>query len=113
MTDTLDSTAVAPRRRVTWRAIAVAIVFAVLYAYVLWGAVGNLVSLPALFGTVTPWWLLILDVAAPVIVYVVALVLGRRQTLVNRVVFFLVGAAVVSCVAVASIAYIHTHFGIA
>jgi hypothetical protein len=113
MTDSTEQTRVAARRRFSWQAIAVAIVFAVLYAYVLWGAIGNLVSLPALFGTVTPWWLLILDVAAPVLVFFAALFLGRRQGVLNRVIFFVVGAAVLSCVAVASIAYIHTHFGIA
>jgi len=93
----------------TWPSIAVAAVFGILYAYVLWTAIGNLIQLPTQLGDVTPWWLLVLDVALPVVVYVVAFLLGRRQSLGVRIVFFFMGATVLSAVTVSSIAYVQTH----
>jgi hypothetical protein len=101
-----------PRTRYGWASIAVAIVFGLLNAYVLWNAIGNLVTLPKEFGSVTPWWLLILDVAAPVVFYVVAFVLGRRRSVGARAVLFLLALAVVACATVGSIAYVQSHFGL-
>jgi hypothetical protein len=101
-----------PGARYTWPSIAVAVVFGLLNAYVLWSAVGNLLSLPATLGTVTPWWLLILDVAAPVVTFVIAFILGRRRSLGVRALYFLVALAAVGCSTVGSIAYIQSHFAI-
>jgi hypothetical protein len=101
-----------PRTRYGWASIAVAIVFGLLNAYVLWNAIGNLITLPKEFGSVTPWWLLILDVAAPVVFYVVAFVLGRRRSLGARAILFLLALAVVACSTVGSIAYVQSHFGL-
>jgi hypothetical protein len=100
-----------PRRRYGWASIAVAIVFGLLNAYVLWNAIGNLVTLPQEFGSVTPWWLLILDVAVPVVAYVVAFILGRRMSLGARAILFLLALAVVGASTVGSIAYVQSHFG--
>jgi hypothetical protein len=94
-----------------WASIAVAIVFGLLNAYLLWNAIGNLITLPKEFGTLTPWWLLILDVAVPVAFYCVAFVLGRRRSLPSRAFLFLVALAVVACSTVGSIAYVQSHFG--
>lgn len=109
---TQDTEAAPVRTKYGWPSLAVAIVFGVLYAYVLWTAIGNLISLPTAFGSFTPWWLLILDVAVPVVAYVVAFLLGRPRSLFIRAVFLFVGLTVLSCATVASIAYIHTHFGL-
>ena len=95
-----------------WPSILVAAVFGVLYADILWNSIGNLVNLPALFASVTPWWLLILDVALPVVVYVVAFFPGRRRSLGARAMFFLIGLGVLACSTVASIAYIQANFGV-
>lgn len=100
------------RARYGWPSIAVAAVFGLLNAYVLWSAIGNLLSLPAALGSVTPWWLLILDVAVPFISFVLAFVLGRRASLGVRTLYFLVALAVVGCSTVGSIAYIQSHFAI-
>jgi hypothetical protein len=86
------------------------VVFGVLYAYVLWGAIGDLISLPGTLGSLTPWWLLILDVAAPVVAYGAAFVLGRRASAGARTLYLLIGLCVVACSWVGSIAYIQTHF---
>jgi hypothetical protein len=101
------------RRGYGWPSIAVAIVFGLVNAYVLWDAIENLVTLPKEFGSVTPWWLLILDVAVPVVTFVVAFLIGRRRSLGHRALLFLVAFAVVACSTVGSIAYVQTHFGIA
>lgn len=100
--------------RYGWPSIVVAIVFGLLNAYVLWNDIGNLVNVPAGLAaqglaSLTPWWLLILDVVLPVAAYVVAFVMGRRQTLLVRSTFFLVALAVVACSTVGSIAYTQTH----
>jgi len=99
------------RRRYGWPSIAIAVVFGLLNAYVLWNAIGNLVTLPQEFGSVTPWWLLILDVAVPVVTFVVAFILGRRMSLGARAVLFLLALAVVGASTVGSIAYVQSHFG--
>ena len=89
--------------------IVIAIVAALLYAYVLWGAIGNLIQLPKELGALTPWWLLVVDVAVPVVVYVVAILLGLRRRILTRAVLFVIGATVLGCCTVGSIAFVQTH----
>jgi hypothetical protein len=97
------------KARYGWPSIAIAIVFGVLYAYVLWNAIGNLINLPKELGELTPWWLLIVDVAVPVVAFVVAFLLGRRASVAARSLFLFIGLTVVACSTVASIAYVQTH----
>ena len=101
------------RARYGWASVAVAVVFGLLNAYVLWNAIGNLITLPRVFGSLTPWWILILDVAVPVLAYVAAFVIGRRRTIGPRALLFLIALAVVACSTVGSIAYVQSHFGVA
>ena len=89
--------------------IALAVVAAILYAYVFWQAIGNIVQLPKVLGSVTPWWLLILDVSLPVVVYAAAILLGLRHRILARVAFFAIGATVLACCTVGSIAFVQTH----
>lgn len=89
--------------------IALAVVAAILYAYVFWQAIGNIVQLPKVLGAVTPWWLLILDVALPVVVYAGAIGLGLRHRTLTRAAFFAIGATVLACCTVGSIAFVQTH----
>ena len=107
-----EPAAAAPKVRYGWLSIVLAIVFGVIYADVLWNAIGDLVNLPGVFGTLTPWWLLILDVVVPVAVYAVAFLLGRRRTVAVRAVLFLIGFGVVACSTIGSIAYIQSHYGV-
>jgi hypothetical protein len=106
---TTDAETQKPRVRYGWASILIAIVFGLLYAYVLWNAVGNLVNLPKELGELTPWWLLIVDVAVPVASFVVAFLLGWRRSLRGRSLLFFIGLTVVACSTVASIAYVQTH----
>jgi hypothetical protein len=101
-----------PSARYGWASITVAVVFGLLNAYVLWNAIGNLITLPKEFGSVTPWWLLILDVAVPVVFYGAAFVIGRRRTLAARALLFLIALTVVGCSTVGSIAFVQSHFGL-
>jgi hypothetical protein len=102
-----------PAPRYGWPSIVVAVVFGLLNAYVLWNAIGNLISLPKEFGVLTPWWLLILDLAVPVIAFLAAFIVGRRMSFGARSVLFLIGLVVVACSTVGSIAYVQSHFGLA
>jgi hypothetical protein len=106
---TTDAEVTPPKKRYDWPSIVVAILFGLVYAYILWNAVGNLVNLPKALGELTPWWLLIVDVAVPVVAFGVAFVLGRRVSVGARALFFLIGLTVVACSTVASIAYVQTH----
>src|ERR1700761_7458741 len=109
-TPTTETTAA--RVRYGWLSIVIAILFGVVYADVLWNAIGDLVNLPPEFGTLTPWWLLILDVAVPVLAFAAAFFVGRRRSVGARALIFLIGFGVVACSTVGSIAYIQSHFGI-
>ncbi|MFC5503248.1 hypothetical protein ACFPJ4_13455 [Lysinimonas soli] len=74
------------------------LVFAALYAYPLFEGISNLVALPGFYaslgiGGAVPWWLLIVGVAAPVVLYAAALLLGRRRELFARALILAVGLA--------------------
>jgi len=74
------------------------VVFALLYAYPLFEGISNLIALPAVYDAAgqagsVPWYLLIIGVAAPVILYVGALLLGRRRELFPRALMLAVGLA--------------------
>ncbi len=98
-----------PRPRYGWPSIAIAIIAAVFYAYVFWAAVQNLIDLPGVRGAATPWWLLILDVALPVLIYAGAVLLGLRRRTLTRVGLFVAGATLLACVSVGSLAFNLTH----
>jgi len=64
--------------------ILIPVIFAVLFALALFGPISNLVALPAFYdgigiGDAVPWPLLIVAVALPPILYVVALLIGRGR----------------------------------
>ena len=71
--------------------VVLAVVFAVLFAYPEFQAISNLISYPAFAGPQTPWWLLIIGVALPPILYVAAVLLGRRRPLFSRALILAVG----------------------
>lgn len=97
-----DDTAQASRGRYGWLSLVVAFLFALLFAYDLWEAVGNMVSLPAVYDAFgygsenVPWWLLWIGVLIPVVVFVAAFIGGRRRSVVAKAVIFFVGLAVVA-----------------
>jgi hypothetical protein len=82
--------------------VIIATLFALLYAYDLFEAIANLVELPLVYAAYNldaasiPWWLLIVGVLLPPVVFALALLLGRRQTVFGRAVILLLGLAVVA-----------------
>lgn len=97
-----DDAAQATRGRYGWLSLTVAALFGLVYAYFLWQAVSLLVQLPTnlaalgLGGDRIPWWLLILGVLIPPIVFGVAAAVGRKQNVGRKAVIFVVGLAIVS-----------------
>ncbi|MCY7413345.1 MAG: hypothetical protein LH471_09990 [Salinibacterium sp.] len=90
------------RGRYGWLSLAVAGVFALFFAYDVWEAVGNLISLPQFYEASgldpagLPWWLLWIGVIVPVVVFVVAFIIGRHRNVGEKAVIFFVGLAVSS-----------------
>lgn len=73
--------------------IAVPLVFALLFAVALVWPVTDLAQVPVFYaaqgiGDQTPWLLLVLSVALPVVLYVAALLLGRGKPPFTRAVIF-------------------------
>lgn len=78
--------------------IVIPIVFAVLFALALFGPISNLVALPGLYdavgiGDAVPWPLLLLAVALPPVLYLVAALLGRGRPPFARALIFTVALA--------------------
>jgi hypothetical protein len=83
---------------------AVALIFAFVYAYHVWGGIANLVGVVTTFSeygaelTGGVWALIIAYAVVPIVVYIAALLVGRRLRNVGRIVVFLVGFTVVSVI---------------
>jgi hypothetical protein len=80
------------------------IVFAALYAYPLFEGISNLVALPPYYdslgiGGAVPWWLLGVGIAAPVLLYLAALWVGRGRELFPRALLLAVGLAATNALA--------------
>lgn len=90
--------------------IIIATLFALLYAYDLFEAIANLVELPLVYAAYNldaasiPWWLLIVGVLLPPVVFGLALLLDRRQTVFGRAVILMLGLAVVAALSLGVIA---------
>ena len=72
--------------------------FALLYAYPLFEGISNLIAVPPYYaangiGGAVPWWLLVIGVAAPVLLYLAAMWIGRGRELFPRALILAVGLA--------------------
>jgi hypothetical protein len=82
--------------------LAIAALFGVFYAYDLWEAVSTFFELPTFYTAYgfdvaqLPWWVLILMLALPVVVFALAIVMGWRRTVAERALILLVGLALVA-----------------
>lgn len=102
-------------------ALAVWIVFGLLFAWDVYASIGNLVQVPALFESYrdfvstsapelakpTPWAALIAVLVVPVIGWLAAWRLGRRRGLMGRLILFVVAWAAVSALTVSLTAYVY------
>lgn len=93
-----------------WLSIVVAALFGLLYAFDVWEAIGNMLNLPGFYEVLglspagIPWWLLIVGVLAPIAVFAIAFLVGRRRNIGIRALVFLTGLAVSAGVALSVIA---------
>ncbi|PZQ89790.1 MAG: hypothetical protein DI534_08370 [Leifsonia xyli] len=92
-TETTEETEVAPGYvPLGWR-IGLAVIFAALHGWFLFAAASSLIALPALYeaqgyAQYIPWFALVMGVVLPPVLFVGALLLGRRRALSTRVVVF-------------------------
>lgn len=103
MTDqTSTPTDTTPRPPYGIASIVVAAFFGLFYAYDLWEAVSTFVDLPTFYRAFgydvgqLPWWILLIMLVLPVVVYVIALLVGRRRPLLERALILLVGLSLVA-----------------
>lgn len=88
---------------IAWLAIVIAVA---LYAYATWAAIGNLLLLPqfaASLGlgiTPTGWSWLSIQVALPLVVAIVSVILGRKRRLPVRALLLIAGVTVVSVLSI-------------
>ncbi len=82
--------------------IVLAAFFGLFYAYDLWEAVSTFFELPTFYRAFgydvdqLPWWVLVLMLVLPILVYVIALVVGRGRPLLERALILLVGLSLVA-----------------
>lgn len=90
--------------------IVVWVVFALLYAYPLFEGISNLIALPPFYaangiGNAVPWWLLIIGVVAPVLLYLAALWIGRGRELFARTLILAVGLATTNALVLSAVSW--------
>ena len=98
-----DDTKLSRRGRFGWLSTTVAVLFGLLFAYDLWEALGNLLGIAAFFKAAgleaqTPWVLLVVNLAAPLVAFLAALFFGRRKSVFVKVVLFAVALSVVAVI---------------
>lgn len=91
--------------------VIVALVFAVLFGLALIPAISDAVVLPTYYdflgiSDAVPWPLLVLRVAVPVVLYVVALLLGRGKPAFVRVLLFTTALAVAFALALGIVTFV-------
>ncbi len=94
----------APARSPIAATIVLWLVFAALYAYPLFEGISNLIALPPYYaslgiGGAVPWWLLVIGIAAPLLLYVAAVRIGRGRELFPRTLILAVGLAATNALA--------------
>ena len=90
--------------------VVVWVVFALLYAYPLFEGISNLIALPPYYatngiGAAVPWWLLIIGVVAPVLLYLAALWIGRGRELFPRTLLLAVGLATANALVLSAVSW--------
>jgi hypothetical protein len=88
------------RRTPFWLEITLAIAFGLFFAYDAWEAVGNLVGVADLAGTLDTsitglgWVVLVAAILLPILLFAAAFLLGRRRSAVVQAALYLTGLAV-------------------
>jgi len=90
--------------------VVVWVVFALLYAYPLFEGISNLIAVPPYYaangiGAAVPWWLLIIGVVAPVLLYLAALWVGRGRELFPRTLILAAGLAATNALVLSAVSW--------
>ena len=106
-----DDTARSRRGGIGWLSLTIAILFGLFYAYDLFEGISNIVGVTAQINSYNearsvvkldpvpiPWVWLIIDLLLAPVVYVIAFLLGRRNSVFTKIVIFVVGLTVVAAV---------------
>lgn len=81
------------KRRITWLTLTIAAVFGLVFANFVYQAIRNLIELPRLYEALdltdsVPWALLIVGLAAPIVLYALAFIIGFRRRYLEQVIVF-------------------------
>jgi hypothetical protein len=88
----------------------VAGVFALLFAYDFWEAIGTAIALPASYEAIgldpatIPWWIVVPYVLLPPVTFTLAVLAGRRQRVAVRALVFVAALAVSAALSLGLIA---------
>lgn len=97
-----DEVSASPRAKYGTPSFMVAGLFGLLYAYDLWEAISNFVELPVVYEyygldtSAIPWWVLVIGVAVPAVIFALAVIIGRGQNILGRILIFFLGLAIVA-----------------
>ena len=106
-TDAAASASLEPRRTPTWVVVAIAVILGLFYAYALWNAVAFLVAQATgpLGLNGYGWFVLLLAVVFPLVVFVIAFALGWRRRVWQFALVLMTGLCLVSVFWLNVIAY--------
>lgn len=81
--------------------LVIAAAFGLLFAYFVYQAIENLIELPKSYEAIglsesVPWAVLVIGLAIPILLYVIAFAIALRQRLVNTAVIFLMALVTVA-----------------
>ena len=97
LTTPIDSAPAAEKPRLRAASLAVAAVLGLLYAYAIWAAIGNAIRYADAYSEIdqpAPWWLFLLGILVPVLLYVLGFLFARRRSILELVVVLFTGYAV-------------------
>lgn len=110
-----DAASAAQKTPRVWPTTALLLAFGLLYSLDFWEAVSNLLLVPADVASTNelldrsdpvPWGGLIASLVLPVLVFVVAIVMGRKRTLGAKALLLAAGLALVGAVSLSITAYV-------
>lgn len=118
MTDTTPADSVSPaeepqaaqrRSRIGWLGLSIAILFGLFYVYDLFEAISNVVGVTSQINLYNearavvkldpvpiPWGWLVIDVLLAPVVFALAFIIGRRKTVLLKVLLFVIGLTLVA-----------------
>jgi hypothetical protein len=94
--------ATSAKGKIGWLSLTVAAFFGLFYAYDVWAAFAPIVALPSFYDNIglkqsdVPWWLLVIGLLIPVLVFAAAFFIGLRRSVFAKALIFILGLAVVA-----------------